>query len=289
MAQFKIVDEFGNTLYYVGTLKIQSQAQLFVNFLEHQQIKACIKMSLSGHFDVYVYDESLQSRAKIELFKFVQEPKQAYKQAWNSGRHFKQDTKLVSSFDFYQRLKLNSVTTLIEIICVVVYLVKLFNENAVIEILGLFKGQDSFSDPSFYVHLFTPVFIHFSIMHIAFNLVMFEAFSRKIELLLGKVRYIVLFVLLAIVSNYLQYLFLPPQSVFGGMSGVVYGLIAYTAMLALNPRFTAFLNFPKGLLAISCIFIAFGFFMSGIANLCHLGGILLGIILGFVDSKSLKR
>ena len=45
------------------------------------------------------------------------------------------------------------------------------------------------------------------------------------------------------------------------------------------------LYIPKGLFTVSLLFIALGFFMDGIANFCHLGGIAAGALCGFIDLK----
>lgn len=288
MAEFKIVDDAGE-LHMVGLLPTESLAMSFCDHLNSMGVPSLTKTSLSGRFEIYVRHEKDISRAKIELIKFAQSPfgKSYRKTSWEQGKKFRQQKQLLGSIDVLQRIKLKSVTTIIEIACLVVFIMMFFEKQAVISALGLFKHH-SFADPLTYLHLITPIFMHYGIIHIAFNLVMFEAFARKIENVLGSVKLLVLILLLAAVSNYLQYLFMQPDRVFGGMSGVVYGIIAYSAMLASHPDIGYRLQFPKGLLVVSLIFVAFGFMLDGMANFCHLGGVILGILLGLYDRYRIK-
>ena len=87
-----------------------------------------------------------------------------------------------------------------------------------------------------YYKLFTPALVHFSLMHIAFNLIMFEALGRPIENTFGSVKMFSLVVGIAAISNVFQYIFTSDQAVFGGLSGVVYGLIGYSAVISLMKK-----------------------------------------------------
>ena len=118
---------------------------------------------------------------------------------------------------------------------------------------------------------------------------MFEAFARPIERHFGawKLGYIILTI--ALVSNILQFIFLQSglggNAIFGGLSGVVYGVIGYMGVLSRRHDLPGDLRLPPGLLLVSIIFIGIGFFLSGIANICHLGGLLVGMALALVDFK----
>ena len=125
-------------------------------------------------------------------------------------------------------------------------------------------------------------------MHIAFNLVMFEAMARPIERFFGKSKLFSLVVSIGLLSNVLQYCFIDGNTVFGGLSGVVYGVIAYCALVSKSENVPDGFFIPKGLLAVSIIFIGLGFIFSGIANLCHLGGLVVGLVWGLVDLKKLN-
>ena len=295
MAEFKIIHN--NKEYsLVGLLPSMLHAQNFVNHIKvniSPTLDLFINENVNGKCGVFIAttDSNLISTLKIELIKFMQKPGDLKytKNSWEGkSSAFKTQRQIFTSYDFFSKIKLKSITSIFEILCIIVYLCMFVDENTMIGLLAIFKSEVNYFNPLFYIKLITPVFLHFSILHIAFNLVMFEAFARKLEDILGNIRLLCLILIFAIVSNYLQLLFMDSYSVFGGMSGVVYGLIAYSAMLATRERFLYRLNFPKGSLVISAIFIVFGFFLNSIANLCHLGGMLIGIAIGLFDRDKLK-
>tara|TARA_R110000822_G_scaffold60287_12_gene150265 strand:- start:9313 stop:10170 length:858 start_codon:yes stop_codon:yes gene_type:complete len=136
-----------------------------------------------------------------------------------------------------------------------------------------------------YWRLVTPIFLHFGIFHIAFNGLWLWELGRRMEPLIGSVQMIAAVLLMAVASNLGQYLWSGP-SLFGGMSGVVYGLLGYIWIrnkVAPKP----ILDIPKGLLGFMLFWLLLGmsgfinFFMDGsIANVAHAIGLLTGMMLG---------
>lgn len=132
--------------------------------------------------------------------------------------------------------------------------------------------------------LVTPMFLHFSLMHLAFNLVFLGYFAHQIEHQRGGWHLLLWALLISVVANAAQYM-ASPATLFGGMSGVNYGLLAYCALdnhLAGSRRRYVF---PPGLLWVSLVLMLLGFlelfslFGYSIANWAHLGGFLAGLFL----------
>ncbi|TNE81556.1 MAG: rhomboid family intramembrane serine protease [Gammaproteobacteria bacterium] len=136
-----------------------------------------------------------------------------------------------------------------------------------------------------YWRLITPIFLHFGIFHVAFNGVWMWELGRRVEPLAGSVHMLVIVLLMAVASNLGQYLWSGP-SLFGGMSGVVYGLLGYVWIRnKVAPR--PILALPRGLLGFMLVWLFAG--MSGlidmlmagsIANAAHAVGLLSGMLLG---------
>jgi GlpG protein len=134
--------------------------------------------------------------------------------------------------------------------------------------------------------LITPAFIHFGWLHIAFNTLWVLEFGRCIERRQGSLRLIVLFVVFALASNLAQAFF--AEQLFGGMSGVIYGLLGYC--FAYNKRQVAVLPCVNNglfgfmvvwlLLCMSGIITILGF--GSIANAAHVAGLLCGLACGWV-------
>ncbi len=134
--------------------------------------------------------------------------------------------------------------------------------------------------------LITPIFLHFSLMHIVFNTVLFVYFAKQIEEKEGSFNLLSDILLLALMSNLAQFCFVGDQ-LFGGLSGVVYGLMAYS--WAINQlRKQAVFHVPQGLMLVSVIMMGLGFLgifslmALSIANWAHLVGLLTGIALAFM-------
>src|SRR2546430_2659564 len=74
--------------------------------------------------------------------------------------------------------------------------------------------------------LITPIFIHFGILHILFNMMWLRDLGSMIEARQSSLHLLILVVIIAVCSNLGQVL-LDHWPVFGGMSGVIYGLLGY--------------------------------------------------------------
>lgn len=283
MAEFEIVDDFT----YEVCLLPREKALGFVDHLNSIGIKAKIKESYSGHYGVFVTNELDMARAKREVLRFAGSPFDSSftKASWEQGKTVRNVKEIKSSLYLPMSFDITSLTTIVELICIALYAISLFNEDWVIQTFALSR-QDVFSSVTDYYRLLTPAFVHFGFMHIAFNLVMFEALGRPIEKTFGKSKLFSLIISIALLSNVLQYCFMTDNyGYFGGLSGVVYGIIGYCGVLSKREDLPDSFMIPRGLLTVSIIFILLGFLFSGIANLCHLGGVVIGILWGFYDLK----
>lgn len=135
--------------------------------------------------------------------------------------------------------------------------------------------------------LWTPVFLHFNFFHILFNSLMMLELGRRIETVQGTWRLVCLMLFCASVSNLAQF-FASPASLFGGMSGVVYGLIGY-AWLYQRLRLAGHLLVAPGLMGMALFWQALCFSglvtfagLGNIANAAHVSGMLAGLLCGWV-------
>ena len=136
-----------------------------------------------------------------------------------------------------------------------------------------------------YWRLLTPAFLHFGWLHIVFNSLWLWELGARIERRLGSVHMLGLFICIALVSNASQYLFGGP-SIFGGMSGVVYGLLGFSFCGArLQPAWGFEPSRPIMLLMVGWLLLCIagvvevlGF--GAIATAAHVAGLLSGALLG---------
>ncbi|GAB2191598.1 rhomboid family intramembrane serine protease [Sessilibacter sp. MAH2] len=131
--------------------------------------------------------------------------------------------------------------------------------------------------------LFTPVFIHFSGLHIALNATMLWFLGSRIERAIGLRSYLILVVFTGIISNIVQAQW-DGIAFFGGLSGVVFALVGYVLVWQYRSSQTA-IAIPKPLIGMMIFSLILGFtpvlnIISGsnIANGAHLGGFIAGVI-----------
>jgi GlpG protein len=124
--------------------------------------------------------------------------------------------------------------------------------------------------------LITPILLHFSILHIFFNLWWMLDLGRMVESRLGSLKYAGLLLFIAIPSHLAQGYFFGPT--FGGLSGVVYGLLGYIWLRSKrDPRCGLQLH-PQTMM-IMMIFLVLGFTVfKNIANGVHVVGLLMGLL-----------
>ena len=133
--------------------------------------------------------------------------------------------------------------------------------------------------------IFTPMFVHFSWLHIAFNLLWVWEVGRRIEFINGALMLFGLVLFSSAVANSLQ-LFMSGPALFGGMSGVVFGLLAYSMVWSwLMPAKSMAL--PRAIYIFMLAYLVIGFTgaidllgLGNLANGAHLGGLLAGLITG---------
>jgi len=137
--------------------------------------------------------------------------------------------------------------------------------------------------------LLTPIFIHFGPLHILFNMLWLRDLGTMIEGRQSSLHLALLVVLIAVVSNLAQ-LFVPlsqgPE--FGGMSGVIYGLLGYVWIRGkLDPGSGLYVH-PTTVMMMIIWFVAcftpLTQIIGGVANVAHAAGLALGMVWGYFSS-----
>lgn len=147
---------------------------------------------------------------------------------------------------------------------------------------GLLLLISELNSPLKLLQTLTPIFLHFGELHLVFNMLWLWYFGRQLESLHSKSSFIGLVLVTAFVSNTTQYM-LNDANNFGGMSGVVYGLVGYSwvihklmpkSYIVLSPNMMTF--FVVALVAMEVLA------SSMVATGAHIGGLLAGLVLGAV-------
>ncbi len=133
--------------------------------------------------------------------------------------------------------------------------------------------------------LVTPIFIHMNIMHIVFNMMWLASLGSMIEDRQSKALMGRLVLFLAIGSNLVQWT-ITGSARFGGMSGVVYGLIGYMWMRGkFDPSCGLRLDQQTVVMSVIWFVVCFTGWVGPIANGAHAGGLVMGMIWGWLASR----
>ncbi len=127
--------------------------------------------------------------------------------------------------------------------------------------------------------LVTPILLHFGVLHIGFNMSWMWTLGRQIEFLRGSWRYGLLVLLIAVTSNIAQLYWAGPG--FGGMSGVVFGLVGYAWIKGRTaPQHGISMPYDQLVYSMLFLFLCMTGVFGAIANAAHFAGFVTGICCG---------
>lgn len=140
----------------------------------------------------------------------------------------------------------------------------------------------------------SPAFLHFGWMHLIFNLMWVWYFGRQIEALQGSRTMLLLLIVAGVGANVAQYA--TGTVLFGGMSGVVYALLAHVWLMSRRVPKSGFfvpqmlVVFMLGWMVFTMTDMAGSVGFGNVANEAHLGGLLVGLVTGwYYSSRRLKN
>jgi len=262
-------------------------AQAFVDYMATQGVVLTVQRNTQ--WDVWLADEQQAARVQAELARFMENPADPRYLAasWQSGQT--NSGLRYRRFPFLSALKENAgpLTTGVLVLTVLVFvLMQVIGDQPVMAWLAWPY------DPSLKIEVwryFTHALMHFSLLHILFNLLWWWYLGGAVETRLGSGKLLVITVISALLSGFVQYQFSGPW--FGGLSGVVYALMGYVWLRGeRDPQCGIFL--PRGLIIFSLLWLLVGWFdlfgMS-IANSAHVAGLLVGLAMAFVDSLNARK
>ena len=160
------------------------------------------------------------------------------------------------------------------ILNVLVYVALVFGGDPMYSLLAqtaaaFFQGE--------YWQLFTSLFVHFDILHIAFNMYGLYYFGRLNEAHYSGRQYLAIYFGAGLLGNIASLYLIPPNVQSGGASGAIFGLVG--SYVAIEKRAQ---HMGMALLYAALIFISSS--GPGVNIFAHLFGLVGGIALGLVFS-----
>jgi GlpG protein len=290
-----------------------SQASTLADVLLAEGIKTHLGGTPNG-MEVWVIDEDRLNRARELLATFLADPEASrHAEARNKAKQVRtEENKTEREYERLQhriekrmtRTARDQVTLFLVVVSVAVSLFSISLVNR--QDSNLDEGAPeqvvrwlSFANPTVHIgkpqaqipwmepwRMVTPIFLHFGVMHLVFNMLMLISMGSRVERAIGPYRYAALVLALAIFSNLAQGLMVPHHD-FGGMSGVVYGIFGFIwVQMSRAPSRGLAVDGLTSFIMMAWFFAGFSsqFNMGGaaVANHAHAGGLLMGLLIGAV-------
>lgn len=265
----------------------ESAARILVAYLNNQQIKAqYVKGQDPFPHKVVLIDPKDIHPAHQITQAFLDKPTDPKYQsvAWQN----EQPVKLTDQFSGPSRFNIKEslfsapLTWSVLALCVFVYLLSVMGGFSwVLNNLSI-QSLPKLLENSQWWRLLTPAFMHFSELHIVFNLMWWGSLGAQIERKFGTISLAVILLGTAILSNIAQLVVSGPN--FGGLSGVVYGVIGFVWWCGwLRPSWG--INLPNYIIGFSLVWLVLGYLdwlWVSVANTAHTIGLVIGCALAWL-------
>ncbi|MFW6131143.1 MAG: rhomboid family intramembrane serine protease [Candidatus Aminicenantaceae bacterium] len=287
----------------------KQHAEIFSDYLLVKGIENEVKDEKDGSFSLWVLDEEKLDDAHGMLEEFLNDPeKSKFRSSSNQAKQIRTEEKQANKrhqkmieaskiqWSDVQSGRIGYVTLLSIIFCVGIFIISEFGRNHnVFQVFSITEYEISgnmirwqpglpevFSGEIW--RLISPILIHFGFIHILFNMLWLKSLGSEIENRISSVYLTSLILFIAVPSNLAQYLITGPS--FGGMSGVVYGLLGFIWMKGkFDPESGFFLNKTILILMIGWFFISLTGLVGNVANIAHAVGLVCGMTWGYISAK----
>lgn len=123
-----------------------------------------------------------------------------------------------------------------------------------------------------YWRLLTAGFLHFTVMHVAVNMISLYIIGRDLEIALGIYRYLAVYLISLLGGSAAVMLFEADNVQTAGASGAIYGLMGAMLVIVLKARVS-----PTPVLVIIGFNVVLSISLPGISLMAHLGGLAFGV------------
>ncbi|MDX7986116.1 rhomboid family intramembrane serine protease GlpG [Xenorhabdus sp. 12] len=271
-------------MIHVTSISNPRLAQAFIDYMATQDIHLIMRPTSEPLLvELWLENASHLNLVEEELHHFSRDPLNERYQAasWKTGK-FNNSFKYRNNLN-WETLKSRSgpFTIAITVLCILVFVwIQIAGIPEVMNWLAWPHSEQYFELWRWVTH----ALLHFSLMHILFNLALWWYLGTQVERRIGAGKLFEITIVSAFFSGWAQSLFSGSQ--FGGLSGVVYALIGYVWLTGeISPN--RGVHLPRGLIIVSVIWLLVGYFdvfSLSIANAAHVSGLIIGLLMGLWDN-----
>lgn len=301
----------------IGTIGSEQNATLFSDYLFVRGIENRVEQE-GAQFEVWVLADEQTDEASKMWQQFVTNPNApeyagAPKAARKKEAQLQEEAEAAAerTFDSREILHRNRTTPifatmlLVAISICVAFLSQVGKDREALQgwhIAQYMQGEEVYKPQGMpevmkgqVWRVITPIFIHYGIVHLFFNMYWLVYLGGMIERTKGHFYLLVLVLVSGALSNLMQYLvplpgFSSGSPAFGGMSGVNYALFGYCWMKSKYDFASGIALHPN---TVAMMIIWFAICFTGImpvANMAHTIGLVVGVIWGYASARhSLNR
>ena len=178
------------------------------------------------------------------------------------------------------KIKKPIVTVTLIIINVLVFLLMYLLGNGSNDALTLIKSgafQKDLILSGEYYRLITSAFLHIGLLHLLFNCYSLYVIGRQLESFLGKIKFLIVYLVSAVTGNLLSMLF--SNGVSAGASGAIFGLLGSLLYFGYNYRVYLGTVLRSQIIPLIILNLLYGFIATGINNAAHIGGLIGGLLI----------
>lgn len=262
-------------------------AQAFVDYMATQGVV----LTLQHHTqtDVWLADAGQEARVRDALAHFLANPQDPRYMAasWSTGQTNSGLSYRRYPFFATLRARTGPFTFAIIAACIVVFVIQQIvgNQAVLLSLAWPFEPQLKFELWRYFTH----ALMHFSLLHILFNLMWWWYLGGEVEKRIGSGKLVVLTVISALLSGFIQNHFGSPW--FGGLSGVVYALMGYVWLRGERDPDSG-VRLERGMMVFAVLWIVAGWldwFGFNMANGAHVAGLLVGLAMALADTLHARK
>ncbi len=284
------------------------QARVFSDFLVARGVSNEVERENDGSFAIWIHDEDAVPRAQEFLGRYLADPNAA--EFLTAGAEAEKARALhkLEQEAYRKRVRtsrslfpkiggygIGLLTFLLIVVCVIVavYTQLGTNEESVRTFLITQPDIGGYHLPEIrageFWRLFSPIVLHFGPIHLVFNMMWLYQLGSMIEARQSTFKLFALIAVIAAVSNLAQ-LFIGRGANFGGMSGVVYGLVGYVWIRGRYDRASGLYLDPQSVwMLVLWQVICYLGWVGRVANTAHVVGFFIGIALGGISAFLARR
>jgi len=284
----------------IGTFPSEAQARFFTDYLLSRDIRSQLEPEADRSWSIWIQDEDQITEAQEALNRFQANPmaeefqkapeaaaKARQKEAEDLAAYRKRVRSSRSLFAKFSNYGVGLLTFSLMLVCFYVAVFSKLGKND--EWLRAWHITDPLNYTGRFLpevragefwRLFTPMFIHYGLLHLIFNMLGFYRLGSMIEARQNSLFLFVFIAVSAVLSNLAEYM-IGHHVNFGGMSGVLYALAGYIWIRGkYNPGSGLFLDRQEVTylmiwLVVCCIGI-----VGPVANWAHAAGLAVGMAWG---------